>query len=298
MSEVYFEAPLDDDWRRQRLYDGALLVYGRHRAVQALCDHARAMIEAAFLPHDPQRIDQVLAVEDCVAILAKLKPAFIHDGRSKQLLQELLEAFGCDPEETHFDVPRLRSAMPGDYLKSGIAYAFHPHRDTWYSAPPCQINWWLPVYEFAPDNGLAFHPRYWRQPIRNGSHAYDYERWNRESRRDAARHIKSDTRVQPHPEEALADDPDLRLICRPGGVILFSGAQLHSTVPNTSGVARYSIDFRTVHRGDARARRGAPNIDSRCTGTTMGDYLRLRDLAGLPAELIALYDGAARRGER
>ena len=63
----------------------------------------------------------------------------------------------------------LRTAFPGDYLKSGIAYAFHPHRDTWYSAPFCQINWWMPVYAIGSENCMAIHPRYWTQPLRNSS---------------------------------------------------------------------------------------------------------------------------------
>ena len=32
----------------------------------------------------------------------------------------------------------------------------------------------------------------------------------------------------------------------PGGAPLFSGAQLHTSITNTSGRARYSVDFRTV----------------------------------------------------
>ena len=59
----------------------------------------------------------------------------------------MLTELGCNLAKTYFDVPRMRTAFPGDYLKSGIAYAFHPHRDTWYSAPFCQINWWMPIYE-------------------------------------------------------------------------------------------------------------------------------------------------------
>jgi hypothetical protein len=85
-------------------------------------------------------------------------------------------------------------------------------------------------------------------------------------------------------------DPQVRLICPPGGIIEFSGAHLHSTVPSTSGRTRYSIDFRTVHLDDVMGDAGAPNVDSACTGTTMGDYLRGTDLAHLPAELIARYD--------
>jgi hypothetical protein len=293
MTDVFFEPDFDDDERRQRLYAGAILVYGPRPAAAALCRHAAAMIEETFAPHDPRRIDQILPVEDCVARLARLKPAFIHHPRSKALIQQLLAELGCDAGETYFDVPRLRSAMPGDYLTAGIAYAFHPHRDTWYSAPQCQLNWWLPIYPITPDNSMAFHPRYFAEGIPNTSRGYNYYRWNAESRASAAEHVKTDTRVQPHAEAPLADDPDLRLLCPPGGIILFSAAQLHSTVPNTSGAARYSIDFRTVHRGDAAAGRGAPNQDSACTGTTMRDYLRASDLSRLPEAIIARYDDAA-----
>jgi hypothetical protein len=108
----------------------------------------------------------------------------------------------------------------------------------------------------------------------------------------AAQHIKSDTRKQPRPEEPIELDPQVRVICPAGGIIVFSGAQLHSTVPNTSGRTRFSIDFRTVHLDDVLADRGAPNVDSACTGTTMGDYLRGTDFVHLPAEIIARYEDA------
>jgi hypothetical protein len=74
-----------------------------------------------------------------------------------------------------------------------------------------------------------------------------------------------------------------------GGLIVFSGAQLHSSLPNFSGRTRVSIDFRTVHGDDAAACRGAPNLDSACTGTAMPDYLRLADGAHLSDEVIARY---------
>ena len=53
---------------------------------------------------------------------------------------------------------------------------------------------------------------------------------------------------------------------------------------------RFSIDFRTIHLDDAVAKRGAPNIDSACTGTVMRDYLRGTDLSRIPQEVVALYD--------
>jgi len=99
-----------------------------------------------------------------------------------------------------------------------------------------------------------------------------------------------DTRKQPRPEEPMQLEPQIRVVTPPGGILLFSAAQMHSTVPNTSGYTRFSIDFRTVHLDDVAARRGAHNVDSDCTGTCMGDYLRGTDLAHVPDELIAMYN--------
>jgi hypothetical protein len=290
MNSVFFDSTMPEAERRRRLYEGQIFVFSPRPSSRALCELAREMTEAAFKPLDPRAAQHSLPVEQYVAILADLKPRFIHDPRAKELIRTLLVDFGCDLAATYFDVPRLRTATHGGYLTSGIAYAFHPHRDTWYSAPFTQLNWWLPVYDISPENALAFHPAYWSRPLRNGSYRYNYAEWNRASRKSAAQHIREDTRDQPKPEEPVELDPQVRLVCPPGGALLFSGAQLHSTVPNTSGHTRYSVDFRTVNLDDVAADGGAPNIDSACTGTTMGDYLRGTDLTHIPSELVERYE--------
>lgn len=140
---------------------------------------------------------------------------------------------------------------------------------------------------------MAFHPQYFGSPVRNGSARYDYAKWNRTSRVTAAQHVRGDTRDQPRPEEAVVLDPQVRVVPEPGGVMVFSGAQLHSTVPNTSGRTRFSIDFRTVHIDDVRTRRGARNVDAECTGTTLRDFVRSSDLDPMPEELALEYEAEA-----
>ena len=293
---LHFDARVSDDERRARLYRGEIFVYGPRPATLALCEFARELIRDALRPHDPERAQHDLPVEQFAALLAELKPRFIHHAESKRLIRALLADFGCDAERTYFDVPRLRTSTSDGYLTSGIAYAFHPHRDTWYSAALCQLNWWLPVFELGEDNGLAFHPRYWAEPLRNGSREYDYAEWNRTSRFIAASQIGQDTRRQPKPEEEVDASGEVRPLCPVGGTVLFSGAQLHSSVTNTSGRTRYSIDFRTVHRGEAERGTGAPNVDSSCTGTALGDFLRCSDLAHLPEKLIEAHERGFGRG--
>jgi len=290
MHSVFFDAKVDDATRRARLYDGQLFVYSPRPNTVALCAFARELTEAAFAPFDPRDAQYHLPVDEYVAILARLKPQFINHPHSKELLQGVLREFGCDPAATYFDVPRLRTMVHGDYLRAGLAYQFHPHRDTWFSAPSSQINWWLPIYEIEPENAMAFHPRYWSTPVHNSSRDYNYDVWNREGRQLAAQQVKEESRKQPRADEEIEAVPQIRLLCDVGGTILFSAAQMHSTVDNTSGRTRFSIDFRTVHRDDVLARRGAPNIDSECTGTTLRDYLRGTDFARLPEEVVAPFD--------
>jgi hypothetical protein len=286
---IYCNSKMLDDERRKKIYQGSLVVHAPSPSALKLCDLAQELIEEAFGPSDPLTVYENLPAGKCAELLAVLKPKFIHHPKAKEHIQGMLSDLGCDLEKTYFDVPRMRTAFPGDYLKAGIAYAFHPHRDTWYSAPFCQINWWMPIYRINSENCMAIHPRYWDRPVRNGSGEYNYYKWNQESRQSAAQHVKTDTRVQPKPEEPIELEPQIRLVCDVGGAYEFSAAQMHSTVPNTSGLTRYSIDFRTVHVDDVRGRIGAPNVDSACTGTTMGDYLRGTDFSHLPADVMALY---------
>ncbi len=289
MNSIIIDAPATDEKRRELLYRGQLLVYSPTRSSLALVEFARKMAEEAFHPHDPETAQYHVPVERYAAILAEMKPKFIHAPESKKCIQGMLREIGADPEKTYFDVPRMRTSTSDDYLTSGIAYAFHPHRDTWYSAPMCQINWWMPIYPIVAENAMAFHPRYWSKAVRNGSAGYNYDEWNRTSRHNASQFVKQDTRVQPKPEEPMELDPQIRVIAPPGGILLFSAAQMHSSVPNNSGRTRFSIDFRTVNIDDVAARRGAPNVDSACTGTTMGDYLRGSDLAHISHEYFSSY---------
>lgn len=82
-------------------------------------------------------------------------------------------------------------------------------------------------------------------------------------------------------------------MCPPGGIILFSAAQMHSTVPNTSGCSRYSIDFRTVNIDDIKSQVGAPNIDSAPTGTSLRDFSCGRNFAPIQEEFVKMYENDA-----
>src|SRR6266849_5498550 len=111
MNSIIIDAAVSEEKKRELLYRGQLLVYSPTPSSLALVEYA--------------------------AILSELKPKFIHAPESKKCIQGMLGDLGFSLEKTYFDVPRMRSSTSDDFLTSGIAYAFHPQRDTWYSAPMC-----------------------------------------------------------------------------------------------------------------------------------------------------------------
>ena len=125
----------------------------------------------------------------------------MHHPRTRDLIRNIMDEFHCDLQKTYIDVPRLRMVTSDGYLTSGVGYAHHPHRDTWYSAPMCRMNWWLPIYEIESEMSMAFHPQYWDRPVKNGSSEFNYYQWNATGRAQAATQIKTDTRKQPKPME-------------------------------------------------------------------------------------------------
>jgi hypothetical protein len=245
MSAVFFDPKVDDQERREKLYAGDIFILSPTPATEALVALAKGMLEGTFAPHDPRTLHKHMTPEQVAGVLSALKPAFIHHPECKRLIPMIMQEHGVDLDKLYFDVPRLRSAYPSHFLSSGIAYAFHPHRDTWYSAPMCQLNWWIPIYPLDPNNAMRFYPGYFSEPVKNNSEIYNYYEWNTKNRASAAQHVKADTREQPKPQQVL-DQPSVSYLPAPGSVILFSGAQLHETVPNTTDFARYSIDFSKI----------------------------------------------------
>jgi hypothetical protein len=71
---LFHDSKMDDAKRREELYDGSIFVYSPSTNAFKLCEFAQELIEAAFHPHDPQKVQEHMSVERCVEILADLKP--------------------------------------------------------------------------------------------------------------------------------------------------------------------------------------------------------------------------------
>lgn len=277
MLDIIFSFADSDSQRRKLVFEGAILFCPATDESRSLCNSAREYVREAFGELDPEHAQESMQVERFVEIVGPLKSRFTNASATKESVRAFLVSLGVDPETTYFDVPRLRVVPHSSYLTAGVSYAYRAHRDTWYSSPPSQINWWLPVWQVTPARAMTFYPSYWERPVPNTSEDFDYDEWKRVARGAAQSQIKQDARKHPLPMQEFAREEEFRYGAAVGDFLVFSAAHLHATVPNTSGATRYSIDFRTINIEDLRRSEGAPNVDSRARGSTLGDFLRVKD---------------------
>jgi hypothetical protein len=286
---VMFDRPVGGPIERAHMYGGAINISSPSTSSIEFAMFARDLIGEAFGGRDPELAQFDLPVDDYAAILNVLKRQFFHHPESKRFLQRLLVERDCDAETTFADVPRLRTSASDDYLATGIAHAWHPHRDTWYAAPLAQLNHWMPVYDVSEDNAMAVHTEYFNQAIANDSAAYHHHEWSAEHR--------AASRPLPGPTETVSPFSDTVFVLPFGGMLEFSGHHLHSNVPNESGRTRFSIDFRTVDVGDIRTGLGARNVDGRCTGSSIRDFVSAADLSPMPDDVVALFNDGTGTGD-
>jgi hypothetical protein len=278
-----------DDLRRQ-LYAGNLVILTRLQSLRDFVAYTREELTELFRPHDPENVHEHIEPPEMAEILGAWKPGFIHSERSRKLVRAIIAEAGFPADGTHYDLPKPRTSFPAGHLTTGVAFAFPWHRDVWYSAPAQQINWWLPVFPVRDDNAMSFDLASFDRAVPNSSDTFDYYR-NNAARLTTAAQVTREVQARPG---ALNHHPGQELIIlpAPGGVLLFSGAQLHASIPNTSGRARFSVDFRTVDVGDMIAGRGAPLVDAQCTGTAIRDFINVADERSFDEQTVIDIFGA------
>jgi hypothetical protein len=290
MSSIVVDPAVSGEELRRQLYAGNLVILTRLQALREFVDYTREELAELFSPHDPEHVHEHIDPPEMAKILGKWKPHFIHSERSRKLVREIVAEAGFTPDETHYDLPKPRTSFPSGHLTTGVAFAFPWHRDTWYSAPAQQINWWLPIFPVRADNARTFDLASFDRAVPNTSGAFDYYE-NNARRLTTQTGVTREAQARPGAVDHKAAQ-DLVILPAPGEVLLFSGNQLHASTPNTSGLSRYSVDFRTVSVPDLMAGRGATLVDADCTGTAIRDFVSVADESRFDEQAIIDVFGA------
>jgi len=265
---------LEDEARREAIYGGDLIVFEKVPPMVELCAHADALIREALDTDDPVRAQFGLGRDEYLSRIEALQRRFRGDETAKELFLAALGHVGVDLRRTFWDWLYLRVSPHGDEHAGRRTAGLGFHRDTWSSNVYAQTNWWATIYPITAGRTVAFYPAYWEEPLKNTSRGWDLEE---------IRAGRSDVPVVPGPTETVNLASELRPVIEPGDLLLFSGAHLHASVPNTTGVSRFSIEVRTVDAGDAADGRGAPNVDGEAPRMASGWFRHVEDGTPLPA---------------
>ena len=270
---------LEDGTRRGFVYGGDLLVFKKVPPMKELCAFVDGMIREVLGTGDPVKAQFGMDRDEYLSRVEALQRRFREDDAAKELFLGALGHVGVDLGRTFWDPLYLRVSPHGGEHAGRRTAALGFHRDTWSSNVYAQTNWWAPIYPISPGRTMAFYGAYWKRPLKNTSGEWDLEE---------IRAGRSDVPVVPEPAETVNTASEFLPVIEPGDLLCFSGAHLHASVPNTTGVARFSVEVRTADAGDAADGRGAPNLDGEAPRVASGWFRHVRD--GTPLS-TALTEG-------
>ena len=278
---VYYDPACSDEQRRRLLFDGQLIVYSPRPSALAFVTFARNMIEEAFAPLDPETAQhRACRSRNTPRSSASSSPS---SSTIRKRRSTCRGSFRRAHQRSREDL--LRRAQDEELDESGLPHDRHrvrvapASRHVVLEPPGCRSIGGYRSTRSSPRTPWrsirvtgASQSRTARAAITtiNGTSCIAAR-----TSRSWSRKILGPCRSRRSRSNA---SPSYVWSAPVGGVIMFSGAQLHSSVPNTSGKTRFSFDFRVVHEDDVSEKRGAPIVDEECTGTTMRDYLRGTDL--------------------
>ena len=251
------DLPLSLEELGQRLFTGEILIFRQLPAMKVLRDEAWRRVCNAFDSDAPETCQSGHSTETLRATALALMQAFADDETVSAIVRRLMAEIGFAPEQLYWDMRRLRTSPSGDSHNSRRVSRLPPHRDNWGSNVAAQVNWWAPLHAIDKARGLALFPDYWTRPIANNSGD-----WNLDDLRAA----KQAGQLQAYPLlPSATEDPDWRhalvLPLEPGDIAAFSGAHLHASMTNRTGLMRFSLEVRSVALSHLVTGAGAPDVD-------------------------------------
>lgn len=265
--------PMEEHHRNARLYAGEILVFQGFAAVLDLIEllHARCR---HHLGVDPERVHERLNAAELATAAIELRRETGRDVEVRTAFANVLHAIGADCTHTCTDAMVARMQPPHALASHHRVSPLVPHRDTWGTNVSAQINWWAPIFPAPPGRTVALYPSCFARPVPNDSADWDFEKLVRGRRAN-----DGPSAYPPLPTATATPDENeaLRISLVPGAIMAFSGAHLHASVPNATELTRLSFETRTVNDIDARAGRGAPDVDGEAPCRTEQLFRYLHD---------------------
>lgn len=281
---------LTNEELRKKVLEGYLIVYPKNNSSAELVEFTKHFVQSEFPGEDIRKLEFKLTPTELYEKIYPIKRRYSCHYKLKQILRGLVEETGFDINRNYFDVPRLRAITTNGHTLPEAQLAYSIHRDTWYSNPESQINWWIPLYDVSEKDTFGLYPDYLETPIKNDSGKFSFFDWLEGGGFQTASNEKTGIKRYPVLLEDFDRSNEIKIPMKAGEILFFAAAHLHGTLPNTGNETRYSIDFRTIDTEDLW-KRGPKNVDNDSTGTLLVDVFRCSDFSrfpesGIPSHLL------------
>lgn len=253
---------------RKVVYNGGIFRIAASDFTRRLAAHVLTLLEEKF-GADINKAHERYTFPAMQPAMGEIRAHLATHPHYRDLQAEILSAAGFTPSELAIDALRLRCVMNNGHLNKGADLAYAAHRDTWFGNPQAQVNFWMALHDVTPEQSFRFYPGLFNRAVPNTSQRFSYDSW---MDKRGWQGMKSNAPAD-YPAATIIEDPAaFSFSARAGDIIVFSAAQLHQTVKNSSSITRYSLDFRAVHLGDHKAGLGAPNADNGSKPEALKDY--------------------------
>lgn len=265
---------------REGLYAGQVYLLEANSASVALVQEVNCLLAEA-LGSDPRLAQHRMDNKAFFMRLGPLRRRIFTERRYHEAVREVVSSLGFNPAAVAVDPLRLRVIRSrGDAEVPAAKAVYYPHRDTWYAHPRSVLTWWIPLDVLSDTETFVFYPERFTQAVPNDSETFDYDEWVRDGWELKIGWQKAESGTAAKYPRAVGEvdgGQSVGFACKTAQNLLFSGAHFHRTLPQASGLTRFSLDFRLVHLGDHSLGRGAPNVDGRSRGSALRDYLRFAE---------------------
>ena len=253
----YPSSSQNDKDRANAVFSGAVLIYRALPAMYELVDCLREITRQEIGLNDPCVAESELESADFRRRAGRARQIVRESDDVARLYRSVLLETGVDVSAIFYDHFKLRFQPSNDISRTRYMRDLPVHRDTWGSNVHAQINWWAPVWPVRADRTIGMFPALWNVPVSNTSAAWSYGEFTQ--------HLKADKDTNypmlPHCSDPPSISEAVPIVIAPGDIMAFSGAHLHCSIPNRSGVARISTETRTVSARDLHHSRSAKNVD-------------------------------------
>ena len=275
-STIHTQLPQSNQEVRDRLYRGDVFQCPPTHASQKMVTLVSEVLHR-MLGDKPRKAEFRYSPHDFFSQMGIIRKEIYTHPRFHHAVRECIDALGFDNHHVAFDPARLRIINHDGHHNPHAAAVYYPHRDIWYGHPKSLITWWIPLDTLVQEETFCFYPDFFDRPVANSSDIFDYDEWVAKGwdLKIGWQQVSQEHRSQyPTIEQDISHERRVGFSCVKGENLLFSGAQLHSTRPQSLGRTRFSLDFRIVDMRDLQQNKGAPHLDDRSRGSAIRDYIQ------------------------